>query len=169
MKKLLALLTVLVLFLAACGNNDEAAPAEETPETNETTTLKVASLIPPMTEILDLVKPMLAENYCIVTNITKEGGLCMYSSLARVALFFTLLQSRHFHSRAHRLTARSLPAHTIPSINSSPAQRGCLRLARAPTRLASRACLRSFNTARSTGSTPEKAEHNRVSFHYLRF
>lgn len=61
MKKLLALLTVLVLFLAACGNNDEAAPAEETPETNETTTLKVASLIPPMTEILDLVKPMLAE------------------------------------------------------------------------------------------------------------
>lgn len=61
MKKLLALLTVLVLFLAACGNNDEVAPAEESPETNETTTLKVASLIPPMTEILDLVKPMLAE------------------------------------------------------------------------------------------------------------
>ena len=61
MKKLLALLAILVLFLAACGNNDEAAPAEESPETNETTTLKVASLIPPMTEILDLVKPMLAE------------------------------------------------------------------------------------------------------------
>lgn len=61
MKKLLALVAILVLFLAACGNNDEAAPAEETPETNETTTLKVASLIPPMTEILELVKPTLAE------------------------------------------------------------------------------------------------------------
>lgn len=61
MKKLLALVAILVLFLAACGNNDEAAPAEDATETNETTTLKVASLIPPMTEILELVKPTLAE------------------------------------------------------------------------------------------------------------
>lgn len=61
MKKLLALLAVLVLMLAACGNSDDAATTEETPEANETTTLKVASLIPPMTEILELVKPTLAE------------------------------------------------------------------------------------------------------------
>lgn len=61
MKKLLALLAVLVLMLAACGNSDDAATTEETPESNETTTLKVASLIPPMTEILELVKPTLAE------------------------------------------------------------------------------------------------------------
>ncbi|WP_342527714.1 MetQ/NlpA family ABC transporter substrate-binding protein [Chryseomicrobium sp. FSL W7-1435] len=61
MKKLFALVAILVLFLAACGNTDEAAPAEETQETTETTTLKVASLIPPMTEILELVKPTLAE------------------------------------------------------------------------------------------------------------
>lgn len=61
MKKLLALLAVLVLMLAACGNSDDTATTEETPESNETTTLKVASLIPPMTEILELVKPTLAE------------------------------------------------------------------------------------------------------------
>lgn len=61
MKKLLALLAVLVLILAACGNSDDTATTEETPESNETTTLKVASLIPPMTEILELVKPTLAE------------------------------------------------------------------------------------------------------------
>lgn len=61
MKKLLALLAVLVLMLAACGNSDDAAITEETSESNETTTLKVASLIPPMTEILELVKPTLAE------------------------------------------------------------------------------------------------------------
>ncbi|MFC4353886.1 MetQ/NlpA family ABC transporter substrate-binding protein [Chryseomicrobium palamuruense] len=61
MKKLLALVAILVLFLAACGNNEEAGPAEENVEPTETTTLKVASLIPPMTEILDLVKPTLAE------------------------------------------------------------------------------------------------------------
>lgn len=61
MKKLLALVAILVLFLAACGNNEEAGPAEENAEPTETTTLKVASLIPPMTEILELVKPTLAE------------------------------------------------------------------------------------------------------------
>ncbi|XKH50157.1 MetQ/NlpA family ABC transporter substrate-binding protein [Chryseomicrobium palamuruense] len=61
MKKLLALVAILVLFLAACENNDEAATAEDATESNETTTLKVASLIPPMTEILELVKPTLAE------------------------------------------------------------------------------------------------------------
>ena len=45
----------LLLLLVGCGsqNNDNT--------TTEEVTLKVASLIPPMTEILDLVKPMLAE------------------------------------------------------------------------------------------------------------
>lgn len=61
MKKFITILTLLVLFLAACGNNDQPEEATTETETSETTTLKVASLIPPMTEILDLVKPTLAE------------------------------------------------------------------------------------------------------------
>lgn len=63
MKKLLALLTLLVLLLAACGNSEEAeeTTTDKETDTTETTTLKVASLIPPMTDMLELVKPTLAE------------------------------------------------------------------------------------------------------------
>lgn len=62
MKKLLALLTLLILVLAACGNQeDHEGHDEASTETSEPTTLKVASLIPPMTDMLELVKPMLAE------------------------------------------------------------------------------------------------------------
>jgi len=52
MKKLLLLATLFTFVLAGCGQKD--TPSEEV-------TLKVASLIPPMTEILELVKPTLAE------------------------------------------------------------------------------------------------------------
>jgi D-methionine transport system substrate-binding protein len=53
-------LLVLVLALAGCGNNKEA---EETPAaaSTEPVKIKVASLIPPMTDILDIVKPILKE------------------------------------------------------------------------------------------------------------
>ena len=52
MKKLLIVL-LLTVVLAACGDNTKESEGNEV--------LKVASLIAPMTEILDLVKPMLAE------------------------------------------------------------------------------------------------------------
>lgn len=64
MKKLWLLLATTMLILAACGGGSNSATDEESAENNETgeqTTLKVASLIPPMTEILELVKPQLAE------------------------------------------------------------------------------------------------------------
>lgn len=68
-------LALLMLVLSACGNNGNAsnasntgnaetgvgAPAEAESETTELTTLKVASLIPPMTDILELIKPQLKE------------------------------------------------------------------------------------------------------------
>lgn len=62
MKKLLMLTAMLLVLLAACGNKDKEAekPANVQKE-EEKVTLKVASLIPPMTEILELVKPKLAE------------------------------------------------------------------------------------------------------------
>ena len=65
MKKILLLILALLFIAVGCGQNqnneakeDESANVQE-PE--EVTTLKVASLIPPMTEILELVKPKLAE------------------------------------------------------------------------------------------------------------
>jgi D-methionine transport system substrate-binding protein len=68
-------LAMLMLVLSACGNNGNASnasnggnaetgvatPATAESEATETTTLKVASLIPPMTDILELIKPQLKE------------------------------------------------------------------------------------------------------------
>lgn len=54
MKKQFLAVGLATLLLAACS--DEQATTNETPEA---TTLKVASLIPPMTEILELVEPTL--------------------------------------------------------------------------------------------------------------
>jgi len=50
-----------VLIIAGCGNNQETGNASE--HTNhEPVKLKVATLIPPMTDILDIVKPLLKED-----------------------------------------------------------------------------------------------------------
>lgn len=65
MKKLILLMTLAIVMLAGCaqnnqGNEGEAGDAGQNQE-KEQETLKVASLIPPMTEILELVEPKLAE------------------------------------------------------------------------------------------------------------
>lgn len=59
MKKLMALFASLTLVLAACGTDNETTT--EAP-TNEPQTLKVASLIPPMTDMLEIAKKQLAED-----------------------------------------------------------------------------------------------------------
>lgn len=60
MKKQFFTLSIAAILLAACSNQ-ESTPTPAPPEEAETaeTTLKVASLIPPMTEILELVEPKL--------------------------------------------------------------------------------------------------------------
>ena len=66
MKKILLLILAVLFIAAGCGQNkdekkENATEKESAAKTEEATTLKVASLIPPMTEILELVKPKLAE------------------------------------------------------------------------------------------------------------
>ena len=63
MKKILLLILALLFIAVGCGQNNEAKEDESAnvQEPEAVTTLKVASLIPPMTEILELVKPKLAE------------------------------------------------------------------------------------------------------------
>lgn len=63
MKKLIFLLVMSsILVVAGCSKSDSSSEPEKTPaKEDEVVTLKVASLIPPMTEILELVKPTLAE------------------------------------------------------------------------------------------------------------
>ncbi|MGF2614668.1 ABC transporter substrate-binding protein [Rossellomorea vietnamensis] len=66
MKKFLLLAAALLFILAGCGQNNEGNNEENASEPKdqegEEVTLKVASLIPPMTEIVELVKPKLAED-----------------------------------------------------------------------------------------------------------
>ncbi|WHX50290.1 MetQ/NlpA family ABC transporter substrate-binding protein [Paenibacillus woosongensis] len=67
MKKWMLMLSLLMVVVAGCGKqadsgaaNKEASPAESQQQQEEVT-LKVATLIPPMTEILELVQPLLKE------------------------------------------------------------------------------------------------------------
>lgn len=61
---MIAVLTLLVLIVAGCGNNNNSENAESPAATagTEPVKIKVATLIPPMTEILDIVKPLLLED-----------------------------------------------------------------------------------------------------------
>lgn len=68
MKKLLALLFATILLLAACGTgssteSDKSGQTDSTDkEKEEVVKIKVASLIPPMTDMLEAVKPALLED-----------------------------------------------------------------------------------------------------------
>ena len=65
MKKILFLLTLsMIVVLAGCNKSDATAEPEKASEPtteDEVVTLKVASLISPMTDILEIVKPMLLD------------------------------------------------------------------------------------------------------------
>lgn len=83
MKKIIFLSLMLLLVLAGCGQTNEANDngAGQKNEKEEVT-LKVASLIPPMTEILDLVKPMLAEEGINLEVIVLSDNVQPNSALA---------------------------------------------------------------------------------------
>jgi D-methionine transport system substrate-binding protein len=59
-KIMLISIVVLLLVISGCGKNNNQNKAEG--DIQEEVTLKVATLIPPMTEVLELVKPLLKED-----------------------------------------------------------------------------------------------------------
>lgn len=67
-KSIMILMFAMMLLLAACGQKQDTTtttsndPAIATEGASTETTLKIATLIPPMTEILDVVKPLLKED-----------------------------------------------------------------------------------------------------------
>ncbi|WP_144513705.1 MetQ/NlpA family ABC transporter substrate-binding protein [Bacillus sp. FJAT-22090] len=83
MKKILVLLTMITLILAGCSQKNEVKDKEKVQEKEqEEVTLKVASLIPPMTEILDLVKPKLAEEGIKLEMVVLSDNVQPNSALA---------------------------------------------------------------------------------------
>jgi len=67
-KSIMILMFAMMLLLSACGQKQDTTtttsndPATATEGASTETTLKIATLIPPMTEILDVVKPLLKED-----------------------------------------------------------------------------------------------------------
>lgn len=63
MKKLLTVFLASILLLAACGKtNDEEVNTTDDQEKNNPIEIRVASLIPPMTDMLEIAKPLLKED-----------------------------------------------------------------------------------------------------------
>ncbi|MET1168089.1 MetQ/NlpA family ABC transporter substrate-binding protein, partial [Bacillus velezensis] len=63
--KMMLMFLAVMLVVAACGKKEETPAAEGTKEGTQAAqevTLKVATLIPPMTDVLDIVKPLLKED-----------------------------------------------------------------------------------------------------------
>ncbi|WP_214853743.1 MetQ/NlpA family ABC transporter substrate-binding protein [Exiguobacterium sp. s166] len=79
MKKIMVLLSIFVLALAGCGNADKK---DEQESASKTETLKVASLIKPMTEILDLVKPELKKEGINLEVVVLSDNVQPNSALA---------------------------------------------------------------------------------------
>lgn len=83
MKKMIIMATLLTFILAGCSqNNEPSGNAGTSGNEQETVTLKVASLIPPMTEILDLVKPTLAEEGVNLEVVVLSDNVQPNSALA---------------------------------------------------------------------------------------
>lgn len=75
--------TLLTFILAGCSQSNEPSGNNETSGNGqEAVTLKVASLIPPMTEILDLVKPTLAEEGVNLEVVVLSDNVQPNSALA---------------------------------------------------------------------------------------
>ncbi|MCZ8533713.1 MetQ/NlpA family ABC transporter substrate-binding protein [Psychrobacillus psychrodurans] len=83
MKKIFLLITMITLILAGCGQKEEVNDQKkEQGNDQEEVTLKVASLIPPMTEILELVKPKLAEESINLEIVVLSDNVQPNSALA---------------------------------------------------------------------------------------
>lgn len=83
MKKILIFITMSLLILAGCSQKNETTDKENVKNNDqEQVTLKVASLIPPMTDVLELVKPKLAEEGVNLEIVVLSDNVQPNSALA---------------------------------------------------------------------------------------
>lgn len=112
MKKLVMLFAMLSVFLlAACGNNDAADKnSNEKDAPSEKTTLKVASLIPPMTDILEIAKPILAEQNIDLEIVVLGDNVQPNAALAAGEVDANLFQHQPFMKEFNKANGSNLVA-----------------------------------------------------------
>lgn len=112
MKKLVMLFAMLSVFLlAACGNNDAADKnSNEKDAPSENTTLKVASLIPPMTDILEIAKPILAEQNIDLEIVVLGDNVQPNAALAAGEVDANLFQHQPFMKEFNKANGSNLVA-----------------------------------------------------------
>lgn len=112
MKKLVMLFAMLSVFLlAACGNKDAADNSSNEKETSsEKTTLKVASLIPPMTDILEIAKPILAEQNIALEIVVLGDNVQPNAALAAGEVDANLFQHQPFMTEFNKANDANLVA-----------------------------------------------------------
>lgn len=106
MKKQFFTMSLAAMLLAACGG-EEAAPAP-TQETADLTTLKVASLIPPMTEILELVEPKLEEEGIDLEIVVLGDNVQPNSALAAKEVDANFFQHKPYMEEFNRSNGANL-------------------------------------------------------------
>ncbi|MBQ0137695.1 MAG: ABC transporter substrate-binding protein [Kurthia sp.] len=104
MKKLLFVM-LTVLLLAACGNKEE-----KTAEKAENQTLKVASLIPPMTDILEVAKPLLAKDGIDLEIVILSDNVQPNAAVAAKEVDANLFQHQPFMKEYNKANDTNLVA-----------------------------------------------------------
>jgi len=104
MKKIFLLILAVLFIAAGCGQNKETKEEESAnvQKTDEVTTLKVASLIPPMTEVLELVKPKLAEEGINLEMVVLGDNVQPNTALAAGEVDANFFQHRPFMEEFNR-------------------------------------------------------------------
>lgn len=109
MKKLLfVILTVSVLLLAACGKDEKTTSDKNDNADNKT--LKVASLIPPMTDILDVAKPLLKKEGIDLEVVVLSDNVQPNTALAAKEVDANLFQHQPFMKEYNKANDTSLVA-----------------------------------------------------------
>lgn len=106
MKKLLFMLFTVVL-LAACGNEEKSS---ETKDKASNETLKVASLIPPMTDILEVAKPLLKKEGIDLDIVILGDNVQPNTALAAHEVDANLFQHQFFMKEFNKANGADLVA-----------------------------------------------------------
>lgn len=104
-KSILVFTVILALVLGACGNKED-----KTSNKDSVTTLKVASLIPPMTDILEQVKPILEKENINLKIVVLTDNIQPNTALANKEVDANFFQHKPFMEEYNKANDSNLVA-----------------------------------------------------------